>query len=109
MSIGARDSRAHRSRMRGQQRPFDEESRALFGVVPPHAADAAGGDVREEIARLLPGHGSLAVRDEAFERRHPASSDRVPPIFDRDLAECRARTVEHVSLPPGERVERSSM
>jgi hypothetical protein len=29
----------------------------------------------------------------------------VPPIFERALGECRARTVEHVSLPSGDRIE----
>jgi hypothetical protein len=89
----------------GQRRPFDEESQALFGVVAPRVADADGGDVREEITRLLPGPGSLAARYAAFERRHLVPPDRVRPVFERALAECRARTLEHVALPPDERVE----
>jgi hypothetical protein len=89
----------------GKQRSFDEESQALFGVVAPRVVDADGGDVREEIARLRPGPGSLAARYAAFERSHLVPSDRVRPVFERALAECRARTSEHVSLPPDERVE----
>ena len=56
----------------------------------------------EEIDRRCPGEGPLVDRYDAFRRQFivpPTGSTRV---FDRAIAECRARTLPHVQLPPAE-------
>ena len=60
--------------------------------------------MRQEIARLLPGTGDAAARLDAFEQQVIVPAPRVPAVFERALAECRARTRALVTLPPDESV-----
>ncbi|MBI3403283.1 MAG: hypothetical protein HY048_17870 [Acidobacteria bacterium] len=91
--------------LRGRRLPFDEESRALFGVSvpPPDALRVAA--TQAALARLLPGSGALVDRYAAFERRHLVAQDKTRAVFERALAACRDRTLQHLSLPVGERVD----
>src|SRR5260221_243556 len=91
--------------LRGRRFPFNEESRALFGVSAPPPDEARVAATHAALARLLPGSGALADRYEAFERRHLVSSGRARTVFERALAACRERTLDHLSLPPEERVD----
>ncbi|HEX7139619.1 MAG TPA: hypothetical protein VF219_17330, partial [Vicinamibacterales bacterium] len=89
----------------GTRLTFDEESRRLFGV-DAGARDPAGfAAARDELARLLPGSGSLATRYAAFDRRYVVPVERVPEVMTRAIDECRRRTLEHLALPAGERVD----
>ena len=83
---------------------FDEESRALFGVAPPAVDDARLADVRSRIAALLPGPGALADRYDAFERRLLIPPARLSAVMTKAIDGCRARTLAHEGLPPGEGV-----
>ncbi|MBI3493758.1 MAG: hypothetical protein HY047_18575 [Acidobacteria bacterium] len=89
----------------GRRLRFAEESRALFGVTAPRPDEAMVASTQAALARLLPGSGPLVERYEAFERRHVVPPDRVRAVFERALAGCRERTLNHLSLPPGEQVE----
>src|SRR5258706_245781 len=73
---------------------------ACRGAAP--AADAGSDREVREYVRLV---GALADRYEAFERRHLVSSGRARTVFERALAACRERTLDHLSLPPEERVD----
>jgi hypothetical protein len=54
---------------------------------------------------LLPGPGDLSTRYAAFDRRFLIPRDRLAAVVSRAIEGCRAATREHVTLPPGERVE----
>ena len=56
-----------------------------------------------EIDALLPGEGSTADRVDAFRNSLAIPKDKLQPVFERAIAECRARTTKYYDLPDGER------
>jgi hypothetical protein len=88
--------------LQGAKFSFDEESRRLYDAEAPHKTEAEFSAVLEDLARLLPGKGPLADRYAAFRTRFLIPKDRVDGVFRAAIAECRARTLQHLSLPPGE-------
>jgi hypothetical protein len=88
----------------GRRLSFDEESRLLFG------ADSAAGDrvpvegPRADLDRLLPAGRSLDRRYAAFDRRFVIPRDHLPDVMARAIDGCRRVTLDHMSLPAGERV-----
>jgi hypothetical protein len=94
--------------VRGARPPFAEEARALFALGQVGQVGQAGREstaARAELERLMPGRGDLAARYAAFDRRFLIPRDRLRAVLSRAIEGCRAATGEHVSLPPGERVE----
>lgn len=87
---------------RGENVPFDEESRRLFGVAAPDYDAAHFAPILEKIDRLVPGEGSLASRVDAFRRKFIVPEDRLAAVFEAAIAECRRRTLEHIQLPANE-------
>ncbi len=83
--------------------PFDEESLALYDAVAPRHPDAYFDETLEKLERALPGDGALADRVDSFRRRFIVPPDRLSVVFDRAIAEARARTRAHVALPDDER------
>jgi hypothetical protein len=53
----------------------------------------------------VPGPGDLTRRIAEFQRRFVVTPDRLPAVFSRALAECRAATLRHIALPPDEHVD----
>ncbi|HEU0095995.1 MAG TPA: hypothetical protein VFQ52_06045 [Rhizomicrobium sp.] len=84
---------------------FDDEARAIYGVVVPPPDSAAQARAREKLNRLLPGHGDLASRLSAWRARFSIPDNRRREVFLRALAECRARTLPHWPLPKDEHVD----
>lgn len=87
---------------RGEEIPFDEESRRLFGVAAPDYDAEHFAAILEEIDKLLPGEGALATRVDAFRNEFVVPDDRLADVFDAAIAECRRRTLEHIELPENE-------
>ncbi len=87
---------------RGDTLPFDEESRRIFGVAAPDYDAAHFAAVLEEIDRLVPGEGELAERVDEFRNRFVVPDERLPAVFEAAIAECRRRTLEHITPPEGE-------
>jgi hypothetical protein len=88
--------------LEGAKLAFDEESRALYDAVAPVHPDSYFDATLKEIDRALPGEGPLVDRWEAFRRKFIVPADRLGRVFDRAIAECRARTLPHVQLPANE-------
>ena len=91
--------------LRGEQLSFSDEAAGLFGVRPPLAPLASFEPVLARIDRLVPGEGLLADRVDAFQNRFTIPKNRLKPVFDAAIAECRRRTLEHIKLPKGESFE----
>jgi hypothetical protein len=95
-----------RTRMlQGERFTFDDEARLLYDAVPPAYARSHFDSLLAALDSLLPGAGPLADRYQRFR-----SSVTIPPalvdtVFRTAIAACRARTREHISLPPGERFD----
>lgn len=86
----------------GRKLSFDEESQALYDAVAPTHTEAEFQAALAELERTLPGQGPLAERYEQFRRRFVVSKEKLDAVFQAAIAECRRRTLAHVTLPPEE-------
>jgi len=87
----------------GEKMSFADEAEALFGIRPELLPLSAYDPVLAEIDALLPGPGSLTERVTAFKAHYVIPRDRLQPVMDAAIAECRRRTVRHIDLPANER------
>jgi hypothetical protein len=87
----------------GEKMGFADEAEALFGIRPELRPLASFDPVLAEIDALLPGEGTLTERVTAFKADYVIPRDRLQAVMDAAIAECRARTVRHISLPAHER------
>jgi hypothetical protein len=88
----------------GKPPSFDEESLSVHGVVAPPADEKEISAARAELQRLLPGKGPLAPRYAAFQKRFLVPRAGLERALDCAITESRRRTLEHLELPPNERV-----
>ena len=88
--------------LRGEKLSFADEAEGLFGVRPELRDLSTYDPVLARIDKLVPGSGPLAERVDAFQNRFVIPADRLKPVFDAAIAECKRRTAEHIALPPGE-------
>jgi hypothetical protein len=86
----------------GEKLSFDEESRRLYDAVAPRHAETDFQAALDELGRLLPGAGSILTRYEAYQQQFVIPADRLDRVFRAAVDGCRARTLEHVTLPAGE-------
>ena len=91
--------------LRGETLSFEEEALGLFGVRPVLKPLADYDPLLARIETLVPGEGPLSKRVEDFAERFTIPAARLKPVFDAAIAECRARTVRFIPLPPGERFD----
>ncbi len=99
-------SMAARARMLGGERlTFDEEAQALYDAVPPRHGETHFDSLLGRLDTLLPGLGALAQRYQRFRDRLMIPGARVDTVFKTAIAACRARTLAHLPLPPGERFD----
>lgn len=97
---------AARTRLRmmaGEKLGFEDEAEGLFGVRPALKPLEAYDPVLREIEALVPGEGPLWQRVDAFNDRFIIPADRLRPVMDAAIAECRRRTMAHIPLPADER------
>ena len=88
--------------LRGEKLSFAEEAQGLFGVRVDLQPLASYDTLLTRLQGLVPGTGSLAERVDAFQDRFTIPRERLRPVFDAAIAECRRRTAEHIALPAGE-------
>jgi hypothetical protein len=86
----------------GKKFSFDAESEALYGAVAPTHSEAFFESTREELAKELPGQGSLLERCEAFKARFTIPAERLDRVFSTAINEARRRTQRRLELPAGE-------
>src|SRR6476660_3460808 len=89
----------------GEKLSFDQEAEALYDAKPPHYSDAHFDSLLARLDSLLPGTGPLAGRYQRFRDRLDIPAAKVDTVFKTAIAACRARTLAHISLPPGERFD----
>jgi hypothetical protein len=99
-------SMAARARMlSGERLSFDQEAQALYDVKPPHLEPVHFDSLLARLDSLLPGRGPLADRYQRFRDRLMIPANLVDTVFKTAIAACRARTMAHLRLPPGERFD----
>jgi len=86
----------------GVRLSFDEESKMLYDAVAPRHDAEYFRQILAQLEPLLPGTGTLSERYDRFRRDFVIPADRLRAVFDRSIAECRRRTLAHVTLPPEE-------
>lgn len=86
----------------GERMGFADEAEALFGVRPELPPLSSFDPVLAEIDALLPGPGSLTDRVTEFKSHYVIPKDRLQAVMDAAIAECRARTARHITLPANE-------
>ncbi len=89
--------------MQGEKLSFEDEAEGLFGVRPKLQPLASYDPVLADIEKLVPGDGPLWQRVDSFNERFVIPTDKLRPVFDAAIAECRKRTVAHIKLPANER------
>ncbi len=99
--LGAANTRLRMAQ--GETLSFREESLGLFGATPDLKPLASYDAVLARIDRLVPGAGPLDVRVTNFLDRYIIPAERLKPVFDAAIAECRARTARYIKLPEGEK------
>ncbi|CAA9531663.1 MAG: FIG00482145: hypothetical protein [uncultured Sphingomonas sp.] len=87
----------------GEKLSFEDEALGLFGVRPELKPLSAYDPVLARIDRLLPGKGELWQRVTDFSDRFVVPRARLDAVFRTAIAECRARTLQHIAMPAGER------
>ncbi|MFL6733729.1 MAG: hypothetical protein ACJ8EY_03430 [Sphingomicrobium sp.] len=91
--------------MRGEKLSFEDEAQGLFGVRPKLQPLSSFDPIVARIEALVPGSGPLPARLDAFNNRFNIAKDKLKPVFDAAIAECRRRTLEHIKLPANERFD----
>lgn len=89
--------------LRGESLSFEDEAEGLFGVRPELKPLSSYDPILAKIDRLVPGKGALADRVDAFQNRFSIPADKVRPVMDAAIAECRRRSLAHIPMPAGER------
>jgi hypothetical protein len=86
----------------GEKLTFDEESKALYGVIaPPCDVDSLESAVAG-LEKLISGEGELAVRVEKFREYFVVPRELIDKVFSAAIEEARRRTAAHIDLPEGE-------
>ena len=91
--------------MSGEKLSFEEEALGLFGVRPVLKPLASFDPLLAKIETLVPGDGALADRVDAFGDRFTIPANKLKPVFDAAIAECKRRTLQHIKLPPAEKFD----
>jgi hypothetical protein len=95
--------RARVGMLQGRTLTFDQESKALYDAVAPRLDTRSFERVVTELGERLPGHGSVLERFDAFRNQFIIPRERLDATFQAAIAAGRQRTLEHITLPPGER------
>ncbi|MFZ4607171.1 MAG: hypothetical protein ACOYM5_13020 [Caulobacter sp.] len=89
--------------MQGEKLSFEDEAEGLFGVRPVLKPLSSYDPYLAKIEALVPGDGPLWQRVDAFNDRFIIPADRLKPVMEAAIAECRRRTMAHIALPADER------
>lgn len=90
------------SMLMGTKLSFDQESKALYDASAPTHRESDFTDVLTQLESRLPGTGSLIQRYENFRSGFVIPRERLDGVFKAAIDGCRSRTLQHITLPPGE-------
>ncbi len=87
----------------GKKTTFDEESKAIYGVVAPRFDSKFYSSVLFSLDSALPkGKGSIKDRLSEFKKRYIIPEDKLDTVFKVAIAKARYQTVKFIKLPKGE-------
>ena len=88
--------------LQGRKLSFADEAKGQFATIPVLKPLSDYDAVLARLEALIPGAGPLAARVDAFNERFTIPKDRLQPVFDAAIAECKRRTAANIVLPAGE-------
>lgn len=88
--------------LQGEKLSFREEALGQFGAVPELVPLTEFDPILAKLDKMVPGEGDLAKRVTNWEAEFVIQPERLKPVFDAAIAECRKRTMAHFSLPESE-------
>lgn len=88
--------------LQGKKFRFNDEAKGQFATIPDLKPLAHYDALLTDLEKLMPGEGALASRVDAFNDRYIIPKDKLQPVFDAAIAECKRRTALHIALPQGE-------
>jgi hypothetical protein len=86
----------------GDPLPYLAHVSACFDFTPERTDEAVFAAAAEDLDRLLPGEGPVAVRAAAWDERFTVPPDRLRAVLDALLPGFRERARPLFGLPPGE-------
>jgi hypothetical protein len=86
----------------GEFGTFEEETKDLYGVTVPVKPEAEFKNLVSSLDKSLPGKGNVVDRFQQLANRFIIPKDKLDTVFKSAIAECRKRTLAHVTLPTGE-------
>jgi hypothetical protein len=90
--------------LQGETLSFREEALGLFGVVPDIKPLTDLETAYQTLEKLVPGNGPLTKRiTKLFPPTTILPKEKLQPVFDAAIAECRRRTLQYIDLPDNER------
>ena len=98
--LGAAETRLQM--LQGRKFSFDDEAKGQFATLPALKPLAQYDAMLADLEKLVPGNGALAMRVDSFNEQYAIPRDRLKPVFDAAIAECKRRTARHINLPAGE-------
>jgi hypothetical protein len=88
--------------LEGRKFSFEDEAQGQFATVPQLKPLSHYDTILASLETQIPGAGPLAARVDAFNERYVIPKERLKPVFDAAIAECRKRTAHYMRLPEGE-------
>jgi hypothetical protein len=86
----------------GENGSFDDETKALYGVVAPLNTEQHFQSLIAKLDSLLPGKGAIPERYQQLARHFIIPKDKLDTVFKTAIAECRKRTMHYYQLPATE-------
>jgi len=87
----------------GKTISFDQEVSDIYDVTPPRYDLTEYDKILTQIDQLLPGEGTTADRASAFRNSLAIPKEKLQPIFERAIQECKLRTQRYFDLPETEK------
>jgi len=100
LNLRAMDTRVRM--LNGEKFSFEQEARLIYDVKLPQYGYAEFDKTLSAIDKLIPGDGELSTRVDSFLETFNVPKNKVKPVVDAAIAECRRRSAEHISLPENE-------
>jgi hypothetical protein len=82
-----------------------EQARLFFDIEVERVPEDQFAKAHQELARILPGTGTLAERMAAWRKQLEVRPEQITDVLERSIDELRSRTAQYISLPAGERID----
>ena len=88
--------------LEGRKFSFADEAKGQFATEPVLKPLSNYDSILAKLEKLVPGKGALAARVDMFNERFTIPKEKLQPVFEAAIAECKKRTAAYIALPAGE-------